>query len=340
MTTFKSEYLNKIPFMQAKSYSSRGSNKIIGIAIHGTNDNGATALQIAQYFQRSTSGSAEYVIGQNGEGYRCLNPDQSAWAVGTNYGEYEQKHEVLRNANTVSIEMCPAKDGTYTDECRETVKRLVHELMTEYDIRTIDYVVRHYDITNKACPVGMVNSAIVKGTDLLAVDEVEKYISVEWLKFKGYIFDVDWHTLEPNMLYYVGTDWERETCIGQKGIYRVYENAVDMYEKNYPSCKIFDMYGNIMKEPESEPVKEEPAKTETSETANPVVDWIYKDVSNYSSYYEAVKGVVEAELMKPKSDTEFGVDDPITKGELAVAINNVKNMMVAFANALARRLGG
>ena len=57
-----------------------------------------------------------------------------------------------RNSDTVSIECCiPDDTGKFTDATYGSLVHLVTWLMGRYDLTTDD-VIRHYDVTGKACP--------------------------------------------------------------------------------------------------------------------------------------------------------------------------------------------
>ena len=57
-----------------------------------------------------------------------------------------------RNADTISIECCiPDDTGKFTDATYGSLVHLVTWLMGRYDLTTDD-VIRHYDVTGKACP--------------------------------------------------------------------------------------------------------------------------------------------------------------------------------------------
>ena len=55
-------------------------------------------------------------------------------------------------ADTVSIECChPAADGKFTDETYDSLVKLTAWLCKQLDLSPKD-VIRHYDVTGKACP--------------------------------------------------------------------------------------------------------------------------------------------------------------------------------------------
>ena len=57
-----------------------------------------------------------------------------------------------RNSDTISIECChPAADGKFTDETYDSLVKLTAWLCKQLDLSPKD-VIRHYDVTGKACP--------------------------------------------------------------------------------------------------------------------------------------------------------------------------------------------
>ena len=62
-----------------------------------------------------------------------------------------------RNSDTISIECChPDETGKFTDETYDSLVRLTAWLCTELDL-TEKNVIRHYDVTEKRCPLYFVD---------------------------------------------------------------------------------------------------------------------------------------------------------------------------------------
>lgn len=121
---------------------------INGIVIHYIGNPGTTAQQNRDYFDglkkqsgsNTVSVSSNFVIGMDGEIIQCIPIDEKAYASNE------------RNADTISIENChPDSDGKFTEETYESLVRLTAWLCRELDLGTKD-VIRHYDVTGKACP--------------------------------------------------------------------------------------------------------------------------------------------------------------------------------------------
>ena len=131
-------------------YSRPGTklSEINGIVVHYVGNPGTTAQQNRDYFEslknqsgsNTTSVSSNFIIGMDGEIIQCVAIDEMAYASNT------------RNSDTVSIECChPGKDGRFTEETYASLVRLTAWLCRELDLKPKD-VIRHYDITEKACP--------------------------------------------------------------------------------------------------------------------------------------------------------------------------------------------
>ena len=104
-----------------------------------------TAQQNRDYFEGlaqsgETHASSHFVIGISGEIIQCIPCNEIAYASNE------------RNADTISIECCiPDDTGKFTDATYGSLVHLVTWLMGRYDLTTDD-VIRHYDVTGKACP--------------------------------------------------------------------------------------------------------------------------------------------------------------------------------------------
>lgn len=147
-----------IPFVPADSsnyYSGRGGNSIKYIVMHYTANDGDTAQNNADYFAGANRrASAHYFVDEN-EVVQSVRDTDAAWHCG---GSIESDHHPLRgictNRNSLGVEMCSdIVGGKYviTAQTVDLAVQLVRQLMAKYRI-PIDRVVRHYDVTGKACP--------------------------------------------------------------------------------------------------------------------------------------------------------------------------------------------
>ena len=127
------------------------------ICVHYTGDCGATAAQLAKYWQNVAAGvfkdkpwswtSAQYIVGLNGEVVRCIPDNEIAYAAAN------------QNADTIHIEVCyKQKSGAFEEKSIAALGELVRSLMKKYAIPA-GKVVRHYDLTGKLCPAYYVDEA-------------------------------------------------------------------------------------------------------------------------------------------------------------------------------------
>lgn len=147
--------------------------EVKGIVVHYTANPGTTAQQNRDYFEGlrlsgETSVSSHYVIGIDGELIQCVPCEEIAYASNE------------RNADTLSVECCiPDDTGKFSDATYGTLIHLLAWLMGRYDLE-IDDVIRHYDVTGKACPKYYVEYA--SEWDALkedVLDYIERYGTLE-----------------------------------------------------------------------------------------------------------------------------------------------------------------
>lgn len=119
------------------------------IVVHYMGNPGTTAQQNRNYFENlsqqtgdnTVSVSSNFIVGLDGEILQCVPVDEVAYA---------SNH---RNSDTISIECChPDETGKFTDETYDSLVRLTAWLCTELDL-TEKNVIRHYDVTEKLCPL-------------------------------------------------------------------------------------------------------------------------------------------------------------------------------------------
>ena len=119
------------------------------IVVHYVANPGSTAEQNRNYFDNladqgqegGTSASAHFVIGLEGEIIQCVPIDEIAYASNN------------RNYDTISIECChPDETGKFSDATYEALVKLTAWLCDAVKIGRED-VIRHYDVSGKACPL-------------------------------------------------------------------------------------------------------------------------------------------------------------------------------------------
>lgn len=129
----------------------RGGNPIKYVVIHYTANNGDTAQNNCKYFNSpNRKASAHYFVGRDGV-FQSVQDIHTAWHCGGS----SYKHKYCRNANSIGIEMCSKIDGNgkyyIENSVIDNAIDLTKYLMDKYNIPSSN-VIRHYDVTGKACP--------------------------------------------------------------------------------------------------------------------------------------------------------------------------------------------
>lgn len=121
------------------------TQRIKGVVIHYTANPGSSAMANRSYFEslknnRITQASSHFIVGLQGEIVQCIPTWEVAYASNS------------RNNDTVSIESChPDASGKFNQSTYDSVVELTAWLCLKFDLNEKD-VIRHYDITGKACP--------------------------------------------------------------------------------------------------------------------------------------------------------------------------------------------
>ena len=112
------------------------------IVIHYVGNPNTTAQNNRDYFDKdSTEVSSHFVVGLEGEIIQCVPLWEKSAA--SNW----------RNSDTVSIEVChPDDTGKFNDVTYNSVIKLASWLLNELGLDE-SAVIRHYDITEKLCPL-------------------------------------------------------------------------------------------------------------------------------------------------------------------------------------------
>ena len=144
----------------------KASRDIKYIVVHYTSNVKDTAYNNTKYFKSEYRGSsAHYFVDENSI-WQCVADKDVAWHCGAK----KYYHAECRNANSIGVEMCSSVSRN--SEVENNTAELVRYLMDKYNIG-IDHVVRHYDVTMKACPAPLVDnsqwidfkSKIINGSD-------------------------------------------------------------------------------------------------------------------------------------------------------------------------------
>lgn len=138
----KVDYLTPNPYSRPQT----ALKKVKGIVIHYTANPGTTADNNRSYFEGlkttgSTKASSHYIIGLEGEIVQCVPLNEISYASNQ------------RNEDTIAIENChPDQTGKFNDQTYESLVALTAALCVEFGLDTDD-VIRHYDVTEKYCPL-------------------------------------------------------------------------------------------------------------------------------------------------------------------------------------------
>ena len=158
-----------VDLLTYNDYSRPGITReeINGIVIHYTANPGSTAKQNRDYFEglkdsKITKASSHFIVGLDGEIIQCIPTSELAYASNE------------RNSDTIAIECChPDETGEFTDATYDSLVELTAWLCGKFQLDTDD-IIRHYDITGKACPL-----YYVEHEDQWEAfkDDVEEYIN-------------------------------------------------------------------------------------------------------------------------------------------------------------------
>lgn len=135
------------------------------IVIHYTGAEGTAADNVAYFNGGDRGASADIFVGHQGEilAYNNDIPHQFTWHCGVGFNPdgspaFESSHHPYygkcANANSIGVELCTRKEGdkwTFTGSTIASAVTVTKHLMKLYNIDA-DHVIRHYDVTGKACP--------------------------------------------------------------------------------------------------------------------------------------------------------------------------------------------
>lgn len=113
----------------------------------GTSKAGAARANCVYFSGGNRNASAHYFI-DDAYIYEYADPKKYiTWHCGTT-GKY---YSSCRNANSIGIEICLNGNKPYTSKEIDRAEWLVKRLQSRFDIPD-SHVIRHYDVTHKACP--------------------------------------------------------------------------------------------------------------------------------------------------------------------------------------------
>ncbi len=115
---------------------------IQNIVIHYVGNAGTSAQQNRNWYANPESEvSSHFLVGLDGEIIQCIPLDE--YSSASNH----------RNKDTISIEVChPDASGKFSDASYDALLKLTAWLLDVCALETED-VIRHYDVTGKACPL-------------------------------------------------------------------------------------------------------------------------------------------------------------------------------------------
>lgn len=149
-----------------KTDADRDGQDIRYIVVHYTAVPDDTAYGECESFYNTYRGaSAHYFVDEDGI-YRCVHDKDISWHVGNSY----YHHDDARNSNSIGIEMCTKKadkssvtnpydsDWYFHEDTKNNTVDLIRCLMKQYGV-PIESLIRHSDVSQKACPAPFINSA-------------------------------------------------------------------------------------------------------------------------------------------------------------------------------------
>lgn len=132
------------------SDSNRKPEQIKYLVKHYVGATGGAEANCKYFYDKFRGASSHFFVGHNGEIWQCVEENDTAWHVGAS----KYKHKECRNSNSIGVELCVKKDADgkwyYTEETKKAAVQLFAYLMEKYNIDA-DHVLRHYDVTGKAC---------------------------------------------------------------------------------------------------------------------------------------------------------------------------------------------
>lgn len=292
--------------IRARYYGStnRGNPKYIVLHYTGNSGTSATAKGNANYFHTcDRKASAHYVVDENTTIYQCVPDNRAAWSVGDSSNGHGTFFGKCTNTNSISIEMVSHSNGSYyiPDATIQRAAELTRNLMKKYGINA-DHVIRHYDVTTKACPEPMCGSsaknkkwAAFKALLTTTVTALSKTVQIK---------SADGNL---NVRSGPGTSYSILGTLKTGDTASVVGVSGNWYKINYGSG-----YGYI-----SSTYTADAASTATNNTSNQEDDdnmKYYKKLEDIPSYYQnAIKKLVNAGAMKGTGNGELNVSEDLCR---------------------------
>ena len=190
--------LDKAVYIEAHpnnfNLNTRALSTIKYIVIHYTSNIGDTARNNALYFHEAPIQSSAHFFVSEDSIYQSVPLHYAAYSVGLGamkkpYFEWPTMWKKINNSNSVSIEICGAKNSREgTENTKRTAAKLTADLLDKLGL-TPSCVFRHYDVTGKNCPAWAVEDPLKwldftlmvsnyfygKGEDEMLLDTPENY---------------------------------------------------------------------------------------------------------------------------------------------------------------------
>lgn len=213
--------------IQAVNCNVVSSRNITYIVIHYTGNTKDTAKANATYFQTASRGASAHYFVDDTSIYQSVAIKNKALHCGTT-GKYY--HTTCRNANSIGVEMCCSGNYKISAKTQENATYLVAELCKLLGItanKVDTYILRHYDVSHKACPKQYVDNP----TEFTSFKNKVKSIlnssstspTVPTSTFKPYLAKVTTSAL--NVRKGAGTTYPVIKVIKDKGTYTVIGEA-------------------------------------------------------------------------------------------------------------------
>lgn len=135
-----------------KNFRKGNNRRIEYIVIHDTanTDEGADAKVHFNYFNTNSRGASAHYVVDDHSIIQCVDDKNIAFHCGdSKRGQYDRTISCSNN-NSIGIEMCVNKDGSFKTTVQKTLY-LTKQLMMRYNI-PLNRVIRHHDVTGKICP--------------------------------------------------------------------------------------------------------------------------------------------------------------------------------------------
>lgn len=137
-----------VQLLTVNEYSRPGIalNEVNAIVVHYTANPGTGARANRNYFEglkdsHKTKASSHFVVGLEGEIVQCIPTSEISYASND------------RNTDTIAIECChPDETGAFRQSTYQSLVELTAWLCGKFGLSPAEDVIRHYDITGKACP--------------------------------------------------------------------------------------------------------------------------------------------------------------------------------------------